>query len=308
MQMQHRSEFFGLCFLILSGFTVWIQNAKGFVYCLHVKVAFLLSQLFITGAFEHIQSLPWTSRCRHQALPSCPLVWLVHLLLQRNIPMKSAKNAMRLMWWPPSETVEEDQCCGQSQVPGLYPAVCLSELPWWTPILSSVCLGRVFFFLPLEIRGERGWERRREEGKERGKRRGGWGMKKVRRCLGGWMKGKRRRWREGRVYRLLTGWGGCVRGLAVDSQDPWPFSALWPCRNTETHERQTQGVFLYMCVCLLQCMSFVHLHIKRSYSERQEKWFNKPHPTKHTHTHTLHPVISPTHQGTKKDWQAKQDT
>lgn len=80
---------------------------------------------------------------------SRPLVWLVDL--QRNIPMKSAKNAMRLMWWPPSETVEEDQCCGQSQVPGLCPAVCLSELPWWTPILSSVCLGRVFS--PLEIRG-----------------------------------------------------------------------------------------------------------------------------------------------------------
>lgn len=34
MQMQHRSEFFGLCFfffLILSWITAWIQNAKGFV-------------------------------------------------------------------------------------------------------------------------------------------------------------------------------------------------------------------------------------------------------------------------------------
>lgn len=56
--MQHRSEFFGLCFLILSWIIVWIQNTKGFVYFLHVKVAFFLSQLFIIGAFQHIQSLP----------------------------------------------------------------------------------------------------------------------------------------------------------------------------------------------------------------------------------------------------------
>lgn len=58
MQMQHRSEFFGLCFLILSWITVWIQNTKGFVYFLRVKVALVLSQLFIIKAFQPIQLLP----------------------------------------------------------------------------------------------------------------------------------------------------------------------------------------------------------------------------------------------------------
>lgn len=50
MQMQHRSEFFGLCFLILSWITAWIQNAKGFVYVLHVKVASVLGQQFFLSA------------------------------------------------------------------------------------------------------------------------------------------------------------------------------------------------------------------------------------------------------------------
>lgn len=154
MQMQHRSEFFGLCFLILSWIFVWTQNTKGVVYFLHVIVAFVLSQLFIFRAFPAHPAAAENSRMPSSSAPSLSHhVWLVDLLLQRNKPMKSAKNAMRLMWWPPSETVEEDQCCGQSQVPGLCPAVCLSELPWWTPILSSVWEE---FFFPLERnKGER---------------------------------------------------------------------------------------------------------------------------------------------------------
>lgn len=73
MQMQHRSEFFGLCFLILSWITVWIQNTKGFVYFLRVKVALVLSQLFIIRAFQPIQLLPWKAGCRHQVLASSRL-------------------------------------------------------------------------------------------------------------------------------------------------------------------------------------------------------------------------------------------
>lgn len=138
-------------FLFFHGSLFGYKTQKSFVYfsvcqcSLHPEPA------------VHLRSLsahPVAAGCQRPSLR--PLVWLVDSFLQRNIPMKSAKNAMRLMWWPPTETVEEDQCCGQSQVPGLYPAVCLSELPWWTPILSSVCLGRVFFLFPSwDKRGER---------------------------------------------------------------------------------------------------------------------------------------------------------
>jgi len=38
-------------FLILSWISVWVQNAKGFVYFQHVKVAFILSRPFsVAGA------------------------------------------------------------------------------------------------------------------------------------------------------------------------------------------------------------------------------------------------------------------
>lgn len=58
----------------------------------------------------------------HRLIPSH---W--HALAKKHTH-EECKDAMRLMWWPPSGTVEEDQwCCGQSQVPGLHPAsVCLS--------------------------------------------------------------------------------------------------------------------------------------------------------------------------------------
>lgn len=94
MQMQHRSEFFGLCFfffLILSWITAWIQNAKGFVYVLHVKVASILGQQLFLSA---VSAPP--AACA-AAAPRVRLAWLIELLSQRNIPMKSAKNAMRLM-------------------------------------------------------------------------------------------------------------------------------------------------------------------------------------------------------------------
>lgn len=144
MQMQH-SEFFGLCFLILSWITVWIQNTKRFRIFSACQTSFYLEPAVHHQGLSAHPFAAMNGRMSASGASSRPLVWLVNFLLQRNIPMKSAKNAMRLMWWPPSETVEEDQCCGQSQVPGLYPAVCLSELPWWTPILSSVCLGIICF-------------------------------------------------------------------------------------------------------------------------------------------------------------------
>lgn len=172
MQMQHRSEFFGLCFSY--SFMDHCLDTKHKRFCIFSACQ---SSFYLEPAVHHwsLSAHPvaaMNGRMSASGASSRPLIWLVDL--QRNIPMKSAKNAMRLMWWPPSETVEEDQCCGQSQVPGLYPAVCLSELPWWTPILSSVCLGRVFS--PLEIRGA---GRRREEGKEKGRRRG-WAIEKRR--------------------------------------------------------------------------------------------------------------------------------
>lgn len=97
MQMQHRSEFFGLCFffllLILSWITAWIQNAKGFVCVLHVEVASILSQQFFL-CIRRLRSP--AARGRHSSrlfvVPGSS-----SLLSQRNIPMKSAKNAMRLM-------------------------------------------------------------------------------------------------------------------------------------------------------------------------------------------------------------------
>lgn len=167
------------------------------------------------------------------------------LLSQRNIPMKSAKNAMRLMWWPPSETVEEDQCCGRSQVPGLRPAVCLSKLPWWTPILSSVCLGRVFFFflsplLRLEG-GEEGKksekEGRGEEGDEEGSFQGMHERKKMLEGKGrerereGYREGRK----EGRVYWFAHRLRGLCVGPGVWFSGPLAFLCSLALEKTNTH-------------------------------------------------------------------------
>lgn len=219
--MQHKSMFFWFMF-----FMDHCLDTKHKMLCIFSACQ---SSFYLQPAVRHwrlsVHPVASTNgRTSSSGASLRPLVGLVDLLLQRNIPMKSAKNAMRLMWWPPSETVEEDQCCGQSQVPELYPAVCLSELPWWTPILSSVCLGRVF--VPS-------WEKRKTRGRKRKK-----GSKKSRRrSLGGWRKEgvfrrmydkEREKMDGGEGFRLLTGWGSFVWSLVSGSQDPWPFSALWP--------------------------------------------------------------------------------
>lgn len=122
MQMPHRSEFLVYVFLIFHG----SEDTKH-MFCI---ISACQSSCYLEPAGHHRSlSARLLAAINGRIFSLCPLVWLADLLLQRIIPMKSAKNAMRLMRWPPSETVEEDQCCGQSQVSGLYPAVCLSELP-----------------------------------------------------------------------------------------------------------------------------------------------------------------------------------
>lgn len=172
MQMQHRSEFFGLCFSY--SFMDFCSDTKRSKLCVFsaCQSSLSLERAVHYGSLSVHPAATVNSGIPLLGASSFSLVWLVDLLLQRNIPMKSAKNAMRLMWWPPSETGEEDQCCGQSQVPGLCPAVCLSELPWWTPILSSVCLGKVFFFFILREEGRGGERKEGRRGKKKAREKG----------------------------------------------------------------------------------------------------------------------------------------
>lgn len=90
MQTPHRSEFFGLCFS-LSFMGRRTQNTGCFVLPPRVNVAFPLSQ---TASPERFGA----SSLGHRGMSSViPFVWLLDSLLQSIIPMKSAKNAMRLM-------------------------------------------------------------------------------------------------------------------------------------------------------------------------------------------------------------------
>lgn len=146
----------------------------------------------------------------------CPLVWLVDLLLQRNIPMRSAKNAMRLMWWPPSET-------GGGSVLWVEPG------PLTLPSSLSVWAAMMDTFPVLSLSGKSflpSWKKKedRMRKKERAEmERTGEGFRdgKWNEFLGGWNKG--RRWRAGWVYRLLTGWGGFACGPRGGLSGPLAF-------------------------------------------------------------------------------------
>lgn len=103
MQMQHRSEFFWFMFsffffcLILSWIAAWIQNAKGFVHVLHVKVASILSQqFFLAAAAASARPAAWGSR-------SSRSLWLVQFALAKKHTHEECKkchevNVMASQW------------------------------------------------------------------------------------------------------------------------------------------------------------------------------------------------------------------
>lgn len=98
MQMQHRSEFFGLCFFFFFFFSYSFMDhrldtkRKRFRTCSACQSSFYFGPA--SCSFSAVSAPP---AARAAAAPRVRLAWLIELLSQRNIPMKSAKNAMRLM-------------------------------------------------------------------------------------------------------------------------------------------------------------------------------------------------------------------
>lgn len=91
-------------------------------------------------------------------------------------------------------------------------------------------------------------------------------------------------------------------GLVFGSQDPWPFSALWPWKK-QTHIRDmiTEGFFFCVCVCVSLFMFPFPTFISKCHNQQQER--NKTntrqflqygtHPHAHTHTHCILPAPPP---------------
>lgn len=274
-------------FLFFHGSLLGYKTQSVSYIFLHVEVAFIWSQLQPSGRHNQRQDV---------ATPSRPPVWFVDSLLQRNIPMKSAKNAMRLMWWPPSETVEEDQCCGQSQVFGLHPAVCLSELPWWTPILSSVCLGRVF----SPSWGKRG-DRESEEEEERRAEEGGWEIEKGKNLSGvAWKKKKKM---GGGGYQFAHRLRGLCVGPGVGLSGPLAFLCSLALKNKHTNTKETLREESF-CVHYYVCFPHFHIHTQ---AQQQEMLLTINLQFPHTHTHTLFYPLHPSRHKIR-ELQAKQNT
>lgn len=93
--MPHRSEFFWfMFFFIFHG----LPDTKHGMFC-----TFCLRQSSVLSSARQALAECFTASSVCRCRMSSVLPFLVSLS-QSIIPMKSAKNAMRLMWWPPSET------------------------------------------------------------------------------------------------------------------------------------------------------------------------------------------------------------
>lgn len=96
MQMQHRSEFFGLCFFFFLSYSFMDHRLdtkrKRFRICSACQSSFYFEPAVLP--FRRLRS---PAACGRRSSRLFVLPGSSSLLSQRNIPMKSAKNAMRLM-------------------------------------------------------------------------------------------------------------------------------------------------------------------------------------------------------------------
>lgn len=194
MQMQHRSEFFGLCFLILSWITVCIQNAKKVLY----KVQ---SSLSLESAVHHRSLLPHPVAATNSRM-SFVRRFLAFSRLTRRLALAKKHTHEECKECHEVNVMASQWNCGGGSVlwaePG--PWALPSSLSVWAAMMDTYPVlslsGKSFSLLREEGRkGEKEEAREgKKEGEGEGEREGVWG---------GWKRKKgerkRRRWRVGRV-------------------------------------------------------------------------------------------------------------
>lgn len=224
MQTPHRSEFFGLCFS-LSSMDRRTQNTECFVLPPRVNVAFPLSQTGVAGASRRLIRQPSRDVSRFSFRLACRFA-LAKYHTHEECKECHEVNVMASQW----------NCGGGSVLwaePGLQTLP--SSLSVWAAMMNTypvLSLSGKSFFFPLLRRA--GGEGERIEG---------WGNRR-------WDALKEKDGGRGRsVCCLLTGWGGCVRGLPSGSQDPWPFSALWPWEKHTPVNEIPERKDCFMCFC-----------------------------------------------------------